>query len=59
MEFLENFYYFFAYWFLAMIFSVIVNLAIINTILWGALTICRIFSIPWLDGTTKGFYYRD
>jgi len=37
----------------------ILNVALILTIVWGGLLICRLLGIPWVDGTTKGFINRE
>ena len=51
-------------WFLitfygTMILFIILNALLMVSICWSMLLICRLFGLPWVDGTTKGFINRE
>lgn len=41
-----------------MIIYMFFNTVIMAGLVWNLLFICRLFGIPWVDGTTKGFVNR-
>lgn len=45
--------------YLHMFVAFLINLSILLSMSWGALVLCRLFGIPWTDGTTKGFINRS
>ena len=59
MDLLLNFIWQLVWWFI----SLIIYMGMITTLLlvtvWSLLIICRIFKIPWIDGTLTGYINRE
>ena len=59
MDILLNFLWTLAWWFIGLGIHICMITLIMVTIVWGLLFLCRLFRVPWIDGTIRGFLNRE